>query len=195
MIFDVARVILTFEPAPFLESIIPDGETRRQVMTALFKSPRWLELDRGNIEPVAALEAFCEENPTLAPHIRRAWEEWHGILRPIPETVAFIRELRKKGCRLYFLSNLHKHTAEFVLQTFPEIWRLFDGGIFSCHTGFIKPETEIFRLLLSRYGLQAGESLYIDDNRENVQAAQKLGMEGVWFTSPAELARARALVK
>jgi HAD superfamily hydrolase (TIGR01509 family) len=53
----------------------------------------------------------------------------------------------------------------------------------------IKPDPAIFRLLLDRFGLDPGATFYIDDSPANVAAADRLGLDAVRFTSPAQLRR------
>ncbi len=52
-----------------------------------------------------------------------------------------------------------------------------------------KPDRQIFELLLGRFGLRAGSTLFIDDNRANIEAASALGMPVVHFESAAGLRR------
>ena len=56
-----------------------------------------------------------------------------------------------------------------------------DGVVFSCEVKEIKPEPEIYKLLLSRYGLKAEESVFLDDREENCEAARKLGIKAIQF--------------
>ena len=58
-----------------------------------------------------------------------------------------------------------------------------DGGILSCREKVIKPDAEIYRILLSRYSLKAEESVFIDDTGKNVDAAEALGIHGICFKS------------
>jgi len=50
-----------------------------------------------------------------------------------------------------------------------------------------KPDPRIFGLLLERYGLSAGETLFIDDHVPNVEAAAALGFIVVRFTDAPSL--------
>ena len=188
IVFDVARVVLDFEPLPFLRSYIREEKTVLRVFNALFKSERWLLLDRGVLLEEDAIQQICTENADIATEIQYAYTHWHSILTPINCTVAFIEECRQKRHKLYFLSNLHKSTSAFVVKEFAALWQQFEGGIFSCDTGYIKPEKEIFNLLLEKYNINASECIYIDDNIENVKVADDLGMQGVHFRSGEDLA-------
>jgi 2-haloacid dehalogenase len=63
----------------------------------------------------------------------------------------------------------------------------FDGAVVSGFEGVIKPDPEIFRLLLSRFDLRPESTLVIDDSAANVEAARTLGMHALRFRSPAQL--------
>ena len=56
-----------------------------------------------------------------------------------------------------------------------------DGGILSYLDKVIKPEKEIYDLLLSRYELKAEECVFLDDTLKNVEAARKYGFYGICF--------------
>ena len=79
------------------------------------------------------------------------------------------------------------------METFPRVraghslFRHFRGIVVSAEEGVAKPDPRLYRILLDRYGLQAGESLFIDDNRDNVEGARRVGMEGWQFTGAADL--------
>lgn len=50
-----------------------------------------------------------------------------------------------------------------------------------------KPFPEIYKLTLDRYGMNAQESLFIDDNLRNVHAATEMGINAVQFESAAQI--------
>ena len=52
----------------------------------------------------------------------------------------------------------------------------FDEVVLSADVGVRKPDPAIFRLVLDRIGLVAGECLFVDDSEENLAAAQRLGI-------------------
>ena len=56
-----------------------------------------------------------------------------------------------------------------------------DGGILSFRERLIKPDAEIYRLLLSRYSMKPEESVFLDDTLANVDAARALGIHGICF--------------
>ena len=42
-----------------------------------------------------------------------------------------------------------------------------------------KPEEQIYRIMLERLGLQAEETVLLDDLRSNIETAKSLGMQGI----------------
>jgi len=65
----------------------------------------------------------------------------------------------------------------------------FQGIIVSGREKLVKPDPAIYRLLMARYGLEAPDLVYIDDNQRNAEAATALGMHGIHFTGPDALRR------
>ena len=57
----------------------------------------------------------------------------------------------------------------------------------SGEVGVIKPDPRIFERLLHRFGVDARDSVFVDDSAANVAAAERLGFHAVRFTDPAAL--------
>lgn len=64
---------------------------------------------------------------------------------------------------------------------------LFDVIVYSAEEGIKKPDSEIFLRTLARLEVAASEAVYIDDRRENVDAAQILGIKGIIYTNTNEV--------
>ena len=87
---------------------------------------------------------------------------------------------------MYFLSNMPMPYAR-VLEQRHAFLKNFDGGIFSGDVKLIKPDPAIYELLESRYLLDPGHTLFIDDLKSNVEAAKKRGWHGIHFESTAQM--------
>jgi HAD superfamily hydrolase (TIGR01509 family) len=61
------------------------------------------------------------------------------------------------------------------------VYQYFDGEIISCEEGLVKPEKEIYSLLLERFCLDPAQTMFIDDRKENVIAAAELGITPFHF--------------
>ena len=100
------------------------------------------------------------------------------MMFPLDENTRILPELKKQGFKLYYLTNFHLDTYEIVYNDY-YFFRYFDGGVVSSIVKLSKPDPEIYSYLLKQFGLKAEESLYIDDVRENVTAAESVGMQAL----------------
>ena len=64
---------------------------------------------------------------------------------------------------------------------------MFDILVFSCKEGVRKPEKKIFELTLKKLGVHAPEAVFIDDKKENVKSAEKIGLKTVLFKNILQL--------
>jgi 2-haloacid dehalogenase len=102
------------------------------------------------------------------------------------DTVAIVGQLRHRGIRLYGLTNWSAETFPYARERFDFVgW--FYGIIVSGEIGVAKPSAEIFHHLFQRFGLEPGDSDFIDDHKPNIEAAQSLGLESHHFRSPRHL--------
>ena len=81
---------------------------------------------------------------------------------------------------MLFLSNYSEHVRKRSTHTLDFLPHL-NGGVFSYQVHRIKPEPEIYRILLEKYELKAEECVFVDDNGKNIQAARELGFRTVHF--------------
>jgi putative hydrolase of the HAD superfamily len=73
-------------------------------------------------------------------------------------------------------------------------WEVFAGVVISCRLNLCKPEPAIFTYLLETYGLDAADTVFIDDTEVNLSAAAQFDIHTVKFESPAQCeGRLRAL--
>jgi 2-haloacid dehalogenase len=63
----------------------------------------------------------------------------------------------------------------------------FDGLVISGLEGSVKPDRQIFDVLLRRYGLDPHRCVFIDDSARNIEAARELGMIALRYSSPGQL--------
>lgn len=146
----------------------------------------WEDYDRGvlTLDEVTGIlsgvnacpRAKCEEYLRLSIDMQE----------PVKPTEQLVRDLKAAGYKLFVLSNMSREFIAF-LRRFP-VYRLFDGEVVSCEEGVVKPEPEIYRRLLGRYGLDPAQTLFIDDRPANIAAAAALGIRGQLFDHSAPAA-------
>lgn len=180
IVFDIGNVLTDFRWKEFLEDKGFDEEMIRRIGKASLHSPVWQELDRGEWDREKLMQEFIKLDPEIERELHIAYDDVHGMVTPRAYTIPWIKELKEKGCRIYYLSNFsykaHMECAE-ALDFIPYT----DGGILSYQERLIKPDPAIYRLLLERYGLKAEECVFIDDLEVNVEAARAEGFAGIVF--------------
>lgn len=129
---------------------------------------------RDYIEKFRGTEYYEFAKEALSP------ENYHNSLPPIQETIELIPKLEKYN--LYLLSNNILESSEYFYSLVPSSY--FSGHIFSFEEHLVKPDLEIYKLLLRKYNLEASECVFFDDKKRNTEAAEKVGVEGITVTSP-----------
>lgn len=185
IIFDLGNVLLSFNPKDYLKSKISEDRIDN-VYKAIFQSEEWIMLDRGTITEKDAINRIIERNNTYRDDINLAFKDWYDILRPIEEAVEILTKLKKNGYNIYYLSNFHELAFKEV-TTKNNFFELFDGGVVSYAEKLIKPEEEIYKLILKRYNLNPKETIFIDDTKSNVDGASKLGIKAIFLDNPKKL--------
>ena len=181
-IFDLGNVLIYYTPDVYLKSLFSDDNLVDKLLNTIFKSPEWLDMDRGILTHEEATDIFCTRKPELQSEIRRVMKNYEKTFTPIQSSVELLPKLKESGHDLYYLSNMHKEIRDHLVKSF-DFFNLFEGGVFSCDVNSIKPSPEIYRFLLNKYNLDPNDCLFFDDMEENVSAAVKEGIKGIHFTT------------
>ena len=81
---------------------------------------------------------------------------------------------RYQGWRTYLATNQEAHRTEHLLEVVG-LGDVVDGHFASCVVGHRKPSPEYYAEVARRVGGDAAHLVFWDDNRDNVEAAQKAG--------------------
>ena len=114
------------------------------------------------------------------------WDYWFRAEVQSEKMIAFAKKIREKGIRVYILSNNFKERADYYNQ-YPWIHDAVDKVYFSWQTGFVKPDTRAWELILTENNLKGEECLYFDDQEKNIKSAESLGIKSFKFTNEEEL--------
>jgi putative hydrolase of the HAD superfamily len=152
--------------------------------------PHQGDLAKGN--PVAALERGEIEVPAFEAQLARRLSEHSGrdvaadgLLQRMfdqfenaPAMAGLVLRARRAGVLTGLLSNSWGN--EYPREGWDE---MFDAIVISGEVGMRKPEPEIFEHVLRLLGVEAGQTVFVDDLEHNVRAAEALGLVGVHHTS------------
>lgn len=182
IIFDIGNVLAAWRWREFYESFHFGPEVTERLARATVLSPLWEEFDRGEMEEEALINKFVENDPGLEKEIRKVRENIHDMLGRYDYAIPWLQDLKGKGYRVYYLSNFSQKAHQECMHVL-DFLPLMDGGILSYQEKLIKPDPAIYQLLLGRYGLEAGECVFLDDTKKNVDEAIRQGMAGIIFYS------------
>ncbi len=184
IIFDLGNTLLLFDNYKifdwFFESDnIPEKE-RREYSEKVFSREYWDRLDDGSLSE----EGFFNEAKQMIPekyhkNLKRLCTQWYENLPAIEGMPELIEKLKKDGHKIFLLSNIALEFEEYF-KTY-DFHKHFDGYILSGVERTVKPNDEIFKLLLERYSLKAEESIFVDDLEKNIEGAKRNGISGYLF--------------
>ena len=194
IIFDIGNVLTDFRWKEFLEDKGFDEAMVKRIAKASVQSPVWNEIDRGVWSMEELMQTFIRQDPEIEEELRRAYGNITGMVTKRAYAIPWIQELRETGYRVYYLSNFSEKAYEDCADAL-DFLPYTDGGILSYQEKLVKPDPEIYRRLLSRYSLEARESVFLDDTASNVEAAERLGIHGICFRTKEQAEEAlRGLV-
>ena len=187
IIFDFGGVVMDWDPRYFFKSYFNDDEKMEYFLENIAQSSWNIEQDRGR--PLQeGTDILVAQHPEWEKEIRAYYDNWPAMLRSdIPENVTVLRKLASTNYELFGLTNWSQETFPYALENY-DFFQLFDGKIVvSGDEKLIKPDPKIWHVLLDRYQIQAEESVFIDDNAENICVADELGFKTVHITKETKL--------
>jgi HAD superfamily hydrolase (TIGR01509 family) len=188
-VFDMGGVLVEWDPRHVYRTLLPDDHAIDAFFARVPLFERnYRDNDRG--VPIAStVEELCALHPDDE-HLIRAWGEHYPTMarRVYDDVVGIVAELHARGLRLLALSNAPLE-MEATWRAF-DFCRYFEGFVISGEEGVVKPEPEIFQVLIDRFGVDPANAVFVDDVQANIDAGVALGFEGVLFESAEQLRRA-----
>jgi putative hydrolase of the HAD superfamily len=170
VVFDIGKVLIGFDWDRYMRELF-DEETAVRVTGAMFGGGDWKELDRAVLSEEEVLARFYDAEPGYIKEIDEAFERVGECIERREWAIPLIESIRQRGLRVLYLSNMSEHVMGSNPQAY-DFTEHMDGGIWSCRVNRIKPDPEIYRILLKEYGLSAEECIFIDDTPCNIAAAK-----------------------
>lgn len=180
VIFDIGLVLISFDWRKLMKDCgIEDNEIDRMA-EATVNSKFWYELDRGILTEDEIEEGFVSIAPELKDKIHVFFSRVPDILNPFDYSDAWLESIKARGYKIYFLSNFSNRAFNKCKEKYTFL-RHGDGAIISYQHKCVKPEKAIYDKLTEIYGLVPEECVFIDDNKANIEAADKFGFNTVRF--------------
>ena len=188
IIFDLGGVLIDWNPEYVYLEVFKGDRKKMQWFFDKICTMDWNENQDAGYPLQKATEDRVKMFPQYEEWIRMYYGRWEEMLGdPITETVEIFNQLLKKpNFRIVALTNWSAETFPVALDRF-EFLQHFEGIVVSGIEKTRKPFFEIYQLTLDRFGFKAEESLFIDDNQRNIEAASEMGIHTIHFKSPLDL--------
>lgn len=186
VVFDIGGVLIDWNPRHLFRKVFENEAEMEWFLTNICTYEWNVQQDGGKLFSVATAELqerFPEYRDQIALYYGR-WEEMLG--GEITGTVEILKRLKEAGIPLYALSNW-SHEAFPVAYERYDFMKEFEGLVVSGYEKLLKPDHAIYRVLMERYGINPEETVYIDDNKPNADAAAELGFKAIHFISSDQL--------
>ncbi len=187
VIFDVGRVLVDWEIRFLYERLIPAGEALdafvRDVTTVEWHFQH--DMGRPFAETCAELTAQFPHHADLIAQFGPRFNETNRAT--VPGMAELLAELDAAGIPLFAITNFSGEFFPPFRAKYPEMFARFRDIVVSGDEKMMKPDPAIYRLALDRFGLRGDESVFIDDNLDNVAAAAAFGIHAIHFTDEPAL--------
>ena len=184
ILFDCGGVLAELNFRSLMEQISGSPEAADAFIGRLWNpdSP-WLRYDSGELNTAQVEAALKDYMPKEFHHALEAFvARWLEALPPMAGMEEIVDEIKARGLGCYVLSNFSEGFRKMPAQL-PVLGKM-DGLVISYETHLMKPDPAAFYNALNLCDLKAEETLFVDDNLYNVDAAIACGLAGYHFTTP-----------
>ena len=188
VVFDLGNVLIRWDPRRLYSKIFKNDHKAMEDFLSNVCTMDWNERHDAGYPIAQGTKELISLFPEHEPHIRAYFGRWAEMLGgAIEANVAVLEQLHAKKMPLYALSNWSAETFPIARPQF-SFFDLFQGIVLSGEEGVIKPDPQIYEILLTRYKLTPETTVFVDDAAKNIAAAERLGMNAIHFTSDCDLA-------
>jgi 2-haloacid dehalogenase len=185
IIFDFGGVLIDWNPRYMYRDEFEESSEMEHFLAKVCTDDWNLQQDKGR-SLAEGTKVLQDKFPEHVVKIQLYYDQWEKMIKgSIPQNVRVLRKLKGKY-KLYGLTNWSAETFPIVFKRF-SFFQLFDGIVISGKEKMIKPDKKIFELMLDRYQLEAKNTLFIDDNINNIQAAKEIGFATIHVLEKTDL--------
>ena len=186
VVFDLGNVLIDWNPRYLYRKLFPT-ETEVEWFLENICDDEWNAKHDAGQPFSTGIAELSSLHPQFSAQISNWYERWDEMLGgPLEETVEILAELKNNQVPLFILSNWSAETYPKA-EAIYDFLHWFDGKIISGEIGKIKPDPDIYKLLIETYDLTPDNTVFIDDKLANVEAAEDSGIHGIHFQNAALL--------
>ena len=188
IIFDLGGVLIDWNPEYVYLEVFKGDRDKMQWFFDNICTNDWNENQDAGYPLNKATQDRIALFPEHEEHIKMFYGRWEEMLGDAIEgTVEILKKLMdSKQFQIVALTNWSHETFPVALEKF-DFLHWFDGILVSGEEKTRKPFTDIYEMTLTRFNIKAENSIFIDDNFRNIEAAKELGINTIHFHSPEQL--------
>ena len=169
-LFDLGGVFFDWDPHYFYKDVFEDKKERDNFLNNICNDEWNIQQDAGRLIKDAEID-LIKNYPDYEDKIKLYYKNHHRMFRKIfQNSVNVLDDLKNNKYECYVLSNWS--------------WETFQGLLISGKEKLVKPDAQIYKLAVNRFNLIPQETVFIDDKKENIEAANKLGFLTIHLTNP-----------
>ena len=186
IIFDFGGVLLDWNPHYLYDPHFGDVEKAEWFLTNICTYPWNAQHDAGKLVAEGTAELIAQY-PEWEKEIRMYYGEFGKMIGgQLAGMEDYIKELKGREFRILGLSNWSFETFAMVRPKYP-ILDLIEERVISGEEKVLKPNAEIYEILLRRFNIKPEESVFIDDNVNNIKGGENVGIQGIIFKDAEQL--------
>ncbi len=187
-LFDLGGVFFDWDPHYFYKDIFNNQEERDNFLNNICNNQWNIKQDAGRLIKDAEND-LIRDFPNYKNEIKLYYQNHRKMFRKIfKKSVELLIYLKNNNYECYVLSNWSWETFQGMDKDYPFLNK-FDGLIISGKEKLIKPDEKIYKLAINRFNLVPEETVFIDDKKENIEAANNLGFLTIHLTNPEIIAQ------
>jgi glucose-1-phosphatase len=179
IIFDLGGVLVHVDEARALERFAArTGRAAADISDYFRRTPHATEFALGKLTRRAFYRVVAKDLEFDGSYEEFA-QLWSEIFSPIEPMVALAESFKTRLPRV-ILSNTNPLHIDHIIEHYPWI-NDFAAQVLSYEVGLLKPDAAIYELTLRQCGLEAARAVFIDDLAANVEAARRVGIQGIQY--------------
>jgi len=183
VVFDLGKVLVDFDYSIAARRIAARSTQPPENLDAfLSSSPALVEFETGLLTRQNFFDQVRNATGFLG-DIHEFGGMFADIFTEMPPMIELHAELRRRGFKTYIFSNTNDLAIEHIERNFP-FFKNFDGYIYSCEVGAMKPDAKIYEAMEKMCGRNGADIIYLDDRSENVQAGLARGWRAILHETP-----------
>ena len=185
IIFDNGGVIVKYSNETYLDYFNFPEEKKKELMK-VFSTKEYVELSKGNMTHPEFNDFAVNMFPQYREDVLKMLDSnnYKHLIPVYPQMIKYIKDLRKRGYKLYLLTNILEDTIEYMIKEVEGFEDLFDGIVYSSRVGMTKRDDAIFTYILEKYNINPHETLFLDDTLSNLKRSEKFGIKTYQFLDP-----------